>query len=101
MLKRTKFFIGVSLMVQSLTFFITFIVLAVKKKSLWKTFLAVSLTGGAVGTALTVSALMSDRKFKRVLDAVDDLCAPDGSDEPISLEIPVDETATESEFETQ
>ena len=57
MLKRTKFFIGISLIVQSLTFLVTFIVLAAKKKSLWKTFLAVGLAGGTAGVLLTVSAL--------------------------------------------
>ncbi|MBQ7160873.1 MAG: hypothetical protein IJR90_04105 [Clostridia bacterium] len=98
MFKRTKFFIGVSLLAQSISFFVVFIVLAVKKKSLWKTFFAAGLIGGTVGAVLTVSSLMKDRKFRRVLEAVDDLCAPDAY-EPSEVEIPVDDTADETEFE--
>ena len=96
MLKRTRFFIGISLIVQSITFLVTFAVLAVKKKSLWKTFLAVGAAGGIAGVWLTVSALKQDKKFRRVLDAMDDLCAPDDVEHP---DVPVDETADESEFE--
>ncbi len=98
MLKRTKFFIGLSLLAQSIGFIIIFIVLAVKKKSLWKTFFAAGLIGGLVGAVMTVSALMQDRKFRRVLEAVDDLCAPDDY-VPSDVEIPVDDTADEAEFE--
>ena len=98
MFKRTKFFIGVSLLAQSISFLIVFIVLAVKKKSLWKTFFAAGFVGGIIGAALTVSSLMQDRKFRRVLEAVDDLCAPDDY-QPSDVEIPVDDTADETECE--
>ena len=98
MFKRTKFFIGVSLLAQSVSLFIICIVLAVKKKSIWKTLFAAGAVGGIIGGALTVSALMRDRKFRRVLEAVDDLCAPDDP-ETGSLNVPVDETADETEFE--
>ena len=99
MFKRTKFFIGVSLLAQSISFFIVFIVLAIKKKNLWKTFFAAGLIGGIAGCALTVSSLMRDRKFRRVLEAVDDLCAPDDFD-PTDVDIPIDDTADETEFES-
>lgn len=97
MFKRTKFFVGVSLLAQSISFLIAFVILAAKKKSIWKTFLAIGLAGGAAGTFLTVSSLRQDRKFRRVLEAVDDLCAPD---EVCEYEpVPIDDTANESEFE--
>ena len=99
MFKRTKFFVGVSLLAQSLSFIVACIVLAAKKKSIWKTVLAIGLAGGAAGTFLTVSALRSDRKFRRVLAAVDDLCAPDEDDEFVIEAVPVDDTANEAEFE--
>ena len=96
MFKRTKFFIGVALQAQAITFMVLFIVTAIKKKSLWKAFLATSLISGAVGSALTTSSLMQDKKFRRVIEAVDDLCAPD---DYVPEEVPVDETADETEFE--
>ena len=98
MFKRTKFFVGISLLTQALTCICTFVVLAFKKKSLWKAFLALGAASGVAGGYLTISALKSDRKFKKVLKAVDELCAPDDEDyEPEA--IPTDETACEDEFE--
>jgi len=97
MFKRTKFFIGVSLLAQSLSFIIACIILAIKKKSIWKTVLAIGLAGGAAGSWLTVSALRQDRKFRRVLEAVDDLCAPDEA--YIIENVPTDDTACEADFE--
>ena len=98
MLKRTRFFVGVSLLAQSISFFFICIVLAIKKKNAWKTYFAAGSVGGIIGGFLTVSALMRDRKFRRVLEAVDDLCAPDdfGAEK---VDVPVDETANEAEFE--
>ncbi len=97
MFKRTKFFVGVSLLAQSLSFIIACIILAIKKKSIWKMVLAMGLAGGAAGSFLTISALRQDRKFRRVLEAVDDLCAPDEA--YIIEEVPVDDIANEAEFE--
>ncbi len=97
MFKRTKFFVGVSLLAQSLSFIIACIILAIKKKSIWKMVLAMGLAGGAAGSFLTISALRQDRKFRRVLEAVDDLCAPDEA--YIIEEVPVDDIADEAEFE--
>ncbi len=97
MFKRTKFFVGVSLLAQSLSFIIACIILAIKKKSIWKMVLAIGVAGGVAGSLLTVSALRQDRKFRRVLEAVDDLCAPDEA--YIIEEVPVDDIADEAEFE--
>lgn len=97
MFKKTKFFVGIALLVQSLSCIVVFICLLAKKKSLWKTFLAIGLAGGLAGTYCTFSALKHDRKFKKVLEAVDDLC--DYDDEEEIPEVPVDDTASEAEFE--
>ena len=97
MLKRTKFIAGISLLAQSVSFMVVFIILAVKKKSIWKAFLAVGLAGAAAGSLLTVSALKQNKKFKELLASMDDIYAPDQDDR--QQNVPVDETASEAEFE--
>ena len=52
MLKRSRFFISISLLVQSFAFFVMFIILCAKKKSISAAFLAVSAMGGAAGAYL-------------------------------------------------
>ena len=99
MFKKTKFFVGIALLVQSFTCFIVFVTLAIKKKSLWKTFLTIALAGGFVGGYLTFTSLKHDRKFRKVLEAVDDLCDYDDDYEDDIPEVPVDDTASEAEFE--
>lgn len=95
MLKKTRLYVGVSLLVQSVSFILMAILLCVKNKSIWKSVFAFGAIGGIIGCFVTASALMRDRKFKKVLEAVDDLCEPD-----VPLEdVPVDDIADESEFE--
>lgn len=98
MFKKTKLYCGMTLLVQSITCFIVFIALLAKKKSLWKTFLTISVAGGIAGTYLTFTALKHDRKFRKVLEAVDDLCDYDDDYEDIP-DVPTDDTASEEEFE--
>ena len=98
MLKKTKFFIGISLLVQSFTFLTIFFVILIKKKSISKTFLIVGLLGGVSGTLLTYKALKEDKQFKAMMAAVDNLYDYDdgyGND----VEILTDDTASESDFE--
>ena len=52
MLKRSKLMLSVSLLVQSFTLFILFLLLCVKKKSIAAAFLAVSAAEGATGAYL-------------------------------------------------
>lgn len=101
MLKKTKFFVGVTLLVQSLTFLTIFVILLIKNKSLWKTFLIVGLAGGAAGTLLVYNTVKDDKKFKAMMDAVDTLCDYDEEyDEGAEdIYIPTDDSATEEEFE--
>ncbi len=98
MLKKTKFFIGISLLVQSFTCMVIFIILLAKKKSLYKTFLAIALAGGFAGVFMTYKYLKEDKQFKAMMAAVDSLCDfEDEYDEDI--EILVDDTASEEDFE--
>ena len=101
MLKKTKFFVGLSLLVQSLTFLIIFIILWAKKKSLWQTFLVIGLAGGVSGVLLTYQALKEDKRFKAMMKAVDTLCDYDDNYDAHTedIEIVTDDTASESDFE--
>ena len=57
MLKRSKLYIGISLIASALTLVITFIVLCVKKKNIGKAMLAVAAIEGVGGAALVLSYL--------------------------------------------
>lgn len=52
MLKKSRFPVAVTLLVQSLAFFVLFIILCAKKKSIAGAFLAVAAMEGAAGTYL-------------------------------------------------
>ncbi len=67
-MKKTKMIIGISLLVQSLTFFILFLIYWGKKKSLAKTFVAFSTAGGIVGAY----CLISELKCRRHIGEYDD-----------------------------
>lgn len=99
MLKKTKFFVGLTLLVQSLTFLSIFVILWAKQKSLWKTFLAIGLAGGVAGTMLTYKAIKEDKQFKAMMAAVDNLCDYDEDYGYEDVEILTDDTATEEDFE--
>jgi len=58
-MKKTKMIIGIMLMVQSITFFILFLIYWGKKKNLAKTFAAFAAAGGVVGAYCLVSELKS------------------------------------------
>ena len=100
MLKKTKFFIGISLLAQSLAFIIIFIILWAKQKSLWRTFLIVGLAGGVAGVLLTYKTIKEDKQFKAMMAAVDTLCDYDTNyDNEDDVVILTDDTASEEEFE--
>ena len=98
MLKKTKFCVRISLLVQSVTFLTLFVILWAKQKSLWRTFLIIGLAGGVAGTLLTYKAFKEDKQFKAMMAAVDSLCDYD-EDYDDDFEIMTDDTATEEDFE--
>ena len=99
MLKKTKLFVGIAFLVQSLTFLTVFIILLAKKKSLYKTFLVIGLLGGVAGTVLTVQAIKEDKQFKSMLAAVDGLYDFEDADAADEIEVLIDDTASEEDFE--
>ncbi len=99
MLKKTKFFVGITLLVQSVTFLTIFVILWAKQKSLWRTFLIVGLAGGVAGTLLTYKAFKEDKQFKAMMAAVDNLCDYDEDEADDGFEVMTDDTASEEDFE--
>ena len=99
MLKKTKLFVGIAFLVQSFTFLIVFIILLAKKKSLSKTFLIIGILGGVIGTVLTVKSIKEDKQFKSMLAAVDGLYDFDDMDAADEIEVLIDDTASEEDFE--
>lgn len=113
-LKETRLYIALALMVQSFAFFIMFIILCAKKKSIAGAFLAVSAMEG--GTAAYLLAQMREEVGDEY-DAVSD--ALDGDDEdfdPAAIlgelsfddeeeeerpraTVPCEETVSEEEFD--
>lgn len=100
MFKKTRFYVGLTLLVQSFTFFAMFIMLFTKKRSVTGALLAIASAGGIIGTYLIYRQL-SDSMSEQLKTAVEDLC--DDSEEPAAepepeVVIPVDDTVDENEF---
>ena len=104
MLKRSRLFVGISLVVQAISFFCMFLILWAKKKSVASAFLALSAAEGAAGAYLLYQLKAEqEEQFdpNDYLDEYDEFDLDDSmiTDEaPEIIEIPVDESATEEEF---
>ena len=95
MIKKTKLYIGISLIVQSFSFFVMFCMLWRQKKSIANTFFGVGLIGSIVGVVLVYKTIRQDKRFKNMISAMNKLY--DDSDNDFS--VPVDDEASEDEFE--
>ncbi|HOJ47448.1 MAG TPA: hypothetical protein PLD48_01080 [Bacillota bacterium] len=71
-MKKTKMIIGISLLVQSLTFFILFLIYWNKKRSLAKTFAAFSAAGGVVGAICLISEMKNKKCCSVEEDEIDE-----------------------------
>ena len=74
MFKRCRLFVAISLLVQSCAFFIMFIILCAKKKSISAAFLAVSAMGAATGSYLLYQEKLDwdeNMHFEEILDDED------------------------------
>ena len=79
MSKKVKFTVAISLLVQSVSFVVVFFILAAKKKSFAKAFLALAAIGGAAGTGMLFSYLNDEKKSLAfdddfLFDDWDDVC---------------------------
>lgn len=71
MFKRSRLFVAIALLVQSFAFFIMFIILCAKKKSISAAFLAVSAMGGVAGGYLLYQEKLDwdeEMKFDALLE---------------------------------
>ena len=123
MQKRTKFMIGVSLVVSAITTTITFIALCIKKKNAWQALLAIAATEGLVGLALIEDKIPEritiNRAKKIKIEEPEEIFDDEDIDEALSTinaelshtndgegtsaprinnEIPRDEEASEADF---
>ncbi|MBQ7499647.1 MAG: hypothetical protein IJT91_02005 [Clostridia bacterium] len=98
MIKKTKLYIGISLIVQSFTFFVMFFMLWRQKKSIANTFFGAGLIGSITGAVLIYKTIRQDKRFKKMIFAMDKFYHGD-FDNDGDFSIPVDDEATEDEFE--
>ena len=92
--KRTKFYIGVMLVVSAITTMFTFLALCMKKKSAIAALAALATAEGIMGLALIEDNTNLKKKAVVQEPAEEEIVVLE--DEPI--EIPVDEDASEEDF---
>jgi len=78
MLKKTKFYVGISLLVQSFSFVVMFFALCKKKKDLASVILAIAAAGGAAGAVLLYLDAKDELKRRKITAARDACCGDDG-----------------------
>lgn len=103
MIKKTKFYIGIALLVQAVSFLILFIMMFNKKRSFGNTLLIISAAGGIAGAILIYKQMVEDYDNNHLKSVVEDYEAgffDDNHDDNdiIIQEIPVDDTVDETEF---
>ena len=72
MKNKFKIVVGIIMMAQAVASFITFIVLACKKKKLWAAFLAIATAGSAGGAYLLFDGLSDEMNENKLIDDYDD-----------------------------
>ena len=97
LIKQTRFYIAISLMIQMISsIFMVVFFLYKNKKNTAAAFSALSLVSG-IGSLIMLSNLAREQRGKSLIEAIDELCF-DCIDNEENVEIPVDETACEEEF---
>ena len=101
MIKKTKFYVGIALLVQAITFLILFIMVFNKKRSIGGAILAIAAMGGIAGAILVYKQAVEEYDSKHINSIVEDYeeaFSNENHDEIIIQEIPVDDTVDETEF---
>lgn len=112
MIKKTRLYVGISLVVQAFSCLIMFLILCTKKKSIAAAFLAVAAMNGVAGAYLLYQhkSELEEDNFdpSRYFDLDDDFTFDDsminseayGSDEgDVSFDVPTDDEASEIDFQ--
>lgn len=100
LLKQSRFYIGITLIIQTFSLLILFFTQKGKRKSLSNTFAALSLFCLGVGSLLVVKSANEEKERISVLDT---LCGEyiyvDKNGDFKNSDVPVEENVNESEFE--
>ena len=64
-MKKTKFYVGLTLCIQAASFILLFLMLCIEKKSLRKALLAVALASGVTGLGLLLVDSSEDLKERK------------------------------------
>ncbi len=80
MKKKIKIVVGIIMMLQAVASFITFIVLACRKKKLWAAFLAIATAGSAGGAYLLFDGLSDGMRENEIIDDYDDAAEDEEKD---------------------
>ena len=100
MLKNTKFYVAVALLVQAVASLVAFIVLAVKKKAMAVAFLAVGGVSGAAGAYLMGQCIEEEKDFAEYCDGDCENCAEFEACEALEAELEdIDNDELEDELE--
>ena len=110
-LRQTRLYAAIALLIQSFTFFILFLILCTKKKSLSAAFLAVSAMEGGAGAYLlyqlkeeadaidAAQAALCDAELDEAAIAADLAYGADEEGAPVRRQIPREEHVSEEEFQ--
>ncbi len=95
MLKQTRFYLGLMLIVQSIScFFLVIAYLFKDKKNTASPFMVLGIISAVAGGFLVAEKVKERYESELILDAMNDICVEDD----FRHDIPVDETADEEEF---
>ncbi|MBQ8402922.1 MAG: hypothetical protein IJX55_00670 [Clostridia bacterium] len=95
MLKNTKFYVALALLVQAVASLVAFVVLAVKKKAMAAAFLAVGGVSGVAGAYLMGQCIEEEQDFEEYCDGDCENCAE--LEECEALEDALEEAEAEAE----
>lgn len=101
MIKKTKFYIGIALLVQAITFLLLFIMMFHKKRSFGGAILAIAAAGGIAGAILVYKQAVEEldtKRFNSIVEDYEEGFSDDDHEEIIIQEVPVDDTVDENEF---
>lgn len=100
MFKKTKFYVALALVAQSIASMVAFIVLAAKKKGISAAFLAISGVSGAAGAYLMCECCNEEKDFEEYCDGDCENC--DEFEDCESLEeVDEDEALEDAEAEVE
>jgi hypothetical protein len=95
MLKQTRFYVGLTLIIEAIScFFLAICFLFKDKKNTAGPFTFLGILSAIAGAFLVAAKIKERFEEEQILEAMCDVC----DDYPVSHEIPVDETADETEF---